>query len=215
MGVSALRILALLAPIASFAARSANAGELAPQATVEGRCVEAFCREHGKVPCDHVHGTVVPIAEPRSDRVRAPAPSRPTVDGLLTYTLGMSYDVIKKWPTYHDEPARDHRGLKAGKLIGLFGEHSTVQDVFFREGKLVKFSVIYDGVKVDAEAAKSIVARTWGDPGSRDDSLYTRGYNWTGTVGSIVISGRVIGSHESQRTQIVVWLNELDDEDDL
>jgi hypothetical protein len=120
----------------------------------------------------------------------AQLPPTKTVDGLGNYRLGDSVEKFRAMPGFEDDASRTvaAEGIKAGKIIGSFDGHIAIQRLYFKAGKLVRFSILFGEASMDEAKVKSLVAAEWGDPGPR--MKLEKGppaYVWTGTHGIAMV----------------------------
>jgi hypothetical protein len=104
------------------------------------------------------------------------------LDSIGPYRLGSSYDDLKKRPGYTEDPERTKpaEGIVAGKIIDKeIAGTPTVQRLIFKNGKLIRVSIIFfPPEKWNEEAVKAWCAAQWGDPGPREQVGDTALYVW-------------------------------------
>ncbi len=116
-------------------------------------------------------------------------PTKP-VDGLGAYRLGDGVEKFRALKGFEDDASRDvaAEGIKAARIIGPFDGHVAIQRLYFKAGKLARFSILFGEPSMDEAKVKSLIAAEWGDPGPRmkmdkGDPAYV----WTGTRGIAMV----------------------------
>lgn len=112
------------------------------------------------------------------------------VDRLGSHRLGDAYEKFKAVEGFEDDPSRDDAaaGLKAARIIGPFSGQMTIQRLYFKSGKLARFSIIFGDPAFNEPKVKDLVAAEWGDPGPRMRMADgTSRYVWTGTRGVAMV----------------------------
>ena len=105
---------------------------------------------------------------------------------LGPYRLGTSYDEMQGRTGFTADPARSRpsQGELSAKIIDKkIADTPTIQRFTFRQGKLVRVSILFGDTAWDEDRVKTYVAGQHGDPGEKVDGKYV----WIGNDGNLVV----------------------------